>query len=522
MTCERCGCRWVFPHKGPQLIAASSPAKIIVYGGARGAGKSWLLQAKPFYMRGPDSDPSDPAGAFGDGRFSALVVREVKEAFRDTGGLWEEMLDLYGRFGARGNVNRLTLKFPSGAGVRLGGTHDMEQYRGNAYTYIGIEEGQQLRGEVMRFLLRCLRPSRGCPIPPQMVITCNPDPDSYLFLEMINWWIYPENHEKAGLPIPERAGVVRWFTFRDNDLVWIDEIHDGDPAEWRDEDGSPGTSITFVPGLLDDNPSLVEVDKSYRANLKSQTKAEQARDLQGNWLARRTDAYFSEAHVWWADPWDAPVCEHKLGYWDLAATERGTDNNPKLERRNATAGVLIGYHECPQCKGWRYTDWGVPCECNKRPDGTPYARVDDEVNQVPEKQLHVVVYDIIYGEWGPKEVMDQVRLAAVEWGKDVPIYIEEETASSGKFTTKAFADHLPEYEVFGDPPQGKKITRAEELARLAEFGLLIVVNQGQNRDLMKGALGAFPRQHLRDVIDATSGAIKVYGTHEWPQRWVAI
>nr|WP_234841454.1 terminase family protein [Sinorhizobium meliloti] len=45
--------------------------------------------------------------------------------------------------------------------------------------------------------------------------TCNPDADSWV-AELIRWWI----DQDTGLPIPERAGVLRWFVRSDSPQTW--------------------------------------------------------------------------------------------------------------------------------------------------------------------------------------------------------------------------------------------------------------------------------------------------------------
>jgi len=47
--------------------------------------------------------------------------------------------------------------------------------------------------------------------------TCNPDADSWV-AELISWWI----DQDTGLPIPERADVLRWFVRIGDAIIWGD------------------------------------------------------------------------------------------------------------------------------------------------------------------------------------------------------------------------------------------------------------------------------------------------------------
>ena len=56
------------------------------------------------------------------------------------------------------------------------------------------------------------------------------------------------------LPIPERAGVLRWFVWADGELRW------GDTPEaavaGTGLDAASACSLTFIPAAFEDNPYL--------------------------------------------------------------------------------------------------------------------------------------------------------------------------------------------------------------------------------------------------------------------------
>jgi len=45
--------------------------------------------------------------------------------------------------------------------------------------------------------------------------TCNPAGKSHWLTKWINWYLLED-----GLPDPDKCGVTRYFTMRDNEMVW--------------------------------------------------------------------------------------------------------------------------------------------------------------------------------------------------------------------------------------------------------------------------------------------------------------
>jgi hypothetical protein len=71
----------------------------------------------------------------------------------------------------------------------------------------------------------------------------------------ISWRIDPE----SGLPIPERAGVLRYFIRIAERIVWADRPEELMPDLLRGQDLPPGIdpprpiSVTFIPAKVFDN-----------------------------------------------------------------------------------------------------------------------------------------------------------------------------------------------------------------------------------------------------------------------------
>src|SRR6516225_5233687 len=72
-----------------------------------------------------------------------------------------------------------------------------------------------------------------CGVRPYIRATCNPDADSWV-AEFISWWIDPV----SGRPIPERAGVLRYFVRIAEKIVWADRPEDSSRSTPRVRGGA--------------------------------------------------------------------------------------------------------------------------------------------------------------------------------------------------------------------------------------------------------------------------------------------
>lgn len=308
------------PQPGPQENFLASPADIVIYGGAAGGGKTFALLMEALRH-------------VGNGGFGAVIFRRTSVQVRTQGGLWDTAEEIYPGAGGIPVESRLYWMFPSGAKVAfayLQYEQDKHNYQGSQIPLIGFDELTHFSESQFFFFFS--RNRSMCGVKPYIRATCNPDESSWV-ATLIAWWI----DQETGLPIPERAGVVRWFVRVNGTIEWADsadELVEKFGAEF------PPKSLTFIPATVEDNKALMDANPEYIANLRSLPFVEQARLLGGNWkVADNEGAYWGrnpeyfESHIWaegWPNSfeWTAMCCDPSLG---------------RTNRADPSAIVNIGY-----------------------------------------------------------------------------------------------------------------------------------------------------------------------------------
>ena len=263
----------IYPQPGFQESALSTPADIAIIGGGAGGGKTFaLLMEASRHQFNPD--------------FGAVVFRRTYPMIMNEGGLWDTSRVLYAPIGAQPRENQLDWKFQAGATVtfrHLQYERTVHDWQGSQIPLIIFDELTHFTKYQFWYMLTRNRST--CGVRPYVRCSCNPDPDSWV-AELIAWWINPE----TGFPIPERAGVLRYFT-RDGELmVWGDtpeeviakapHLFAGELAATRPK------SLTFIPGSIYENRKLLEVNPEYLGNLMAQDETTRAQLLDGNWKVK--------------------------------------------------------------------------------------------------------------------------------------------------------------------------------------------------------------------------------------------
>jgi len=273
------------PHDGPQMAFLSAPEREVLYGGSAGGGKSWSMCLDPLrYCHHSD--------------FRALMLRRTLKELQELviisrsiypkafpGTVWKE--------------SKHKWEFPSGATIELSYVDrdiDVEQYQGQAFAWIGVDElGQMPTPYVWNYLRSRCR-------------TTNPEIISYMRASANpggqgQWWL-----KKMFLdPAP-------W-----GESFWATDIETGKTLRWPkdpehcksvggnpDNAGKPLYRRRFIPAKLSDNPTLMS-DPQYLEMLLSLPEVQRRQLLEGDWDVSEGAAFteFSrEKHV--VEPFQIP------------------------------------------------------------------------------------------------------------------------------------------------------------------------------------------------------------------------
>ena len=270
------------PQKGFQEKFLKSKADIVIGGGAAGAGKSFAMILVPTrYVE----DYED---------FGMVIFRRTSVQVRNQGGLWDESNKLYNYLGATAKESTMKWIFESGATVKFSHLQyekNKFDWQGSQIPIIGFDELTHFTKSQFFYMLSRNRST--CGVRPRVYATTNPQSSGWV-KTLLSWWI----DKKTGLPIPERAGVIRYFVKDDEKYIWGDSVNEvkqqakhlfEDKALKKVDPKELIKSITFVPGSIYENEKLLNSNPQYLANLLSQDDNEKAKLLDGCWKIRNLE-----------------------------------------------------------------------------------------------------------------------------------------------------------------------------------------------------------------------------------------
>lgn len=435
------------PQPGPQTAFLSSPADIAIYGGSAGGGKTWALLMEPLRHAA-------------NAQFGAVFFRRTLVQVRNEGGLWDESEKLYPHLQAQPrSAPDLSWTFQSGASVSFAHMEHEKtvlNWQGAQIPLICFDELTHFTAKQFWYLLS--RNRSMCGVRPYVRATCNPDADSWV-AKFIEWWI----DQTTGLPIPDRAGVLRWFIRIGDGIIWADSPEELAHHTAPDENGAarpiPPKSVTFIPAKLSDNRALMAADPGYLANLMALPTVERERLLGGNWKIRPAAGLLFRRD--WCQLIDAaPAGAKWMRGWDLGATPKTESNDPDW-----TAGTKIG----------------------KMPDG------------------RYVVAHHVRDRLSPSGVERLIKSTAQADGEGVIVSLPQDPGQAGKAQIAALTKLLVGFNVRASPESGDKVTRFSAFSAQAEAGNVLVVRAPWNEDWF-ASLEGFPDATHDDDADSTSRA----------------
>jgi predicted phage terminase large subunit-like protein len=437
------------PQAGPQERFLSSPADIVVFGGAAGGGKSYALLL-------------EAVRHFSNPLYRAVIFRRTYPQITAGGGLWDAAGKLYPRIGGTPNQSKHEYRFRRGSAIafrHLQYETNVYDWQGAELAFIGFDELTHFTERQFFYLLSRNRST--CGVRPYVRATCNPDAGSWV-AGFLSWWIDPD----TGFPDPGRAGVVRWF-YRDGDEThWYDSREAAEAARFDLAADAPPKSFTFVPAKLEDNPALVAADPGYRANLMALPYVERERLLAGNWKVTAADGMFRADWFRHGEPAAEVVWKRRVRAWDLAATEPKECNDPDY-----AVGVLMG-QEKDTARRW--------------------------------------VLDVQRVRVSPQKIQQLVKDIAARDGTAVDIVVEQEPGASGKIVAENFRQELKGYRVLVDRPDrrtGDKVTRAHGYSAAVERGEVRLAAGGWVRPFIAEHV-QFPFGSHDDQVDAAATAFR--------------
>jgi predicted phage terminase large subunit-like protein len=207
---------------------------------------------------------------------------------------------------------------------------DKLAWQGTQLVRLAHDELNQFSESSVHYLRSRLRSVSG--IRPYTRSTTNADADSWV-ANFLQWWWDPE----TGFPIPNRAGVVRWFVREEASgiMKWSSSPHD---LKWAKAGGVaiPPTSVTFIPARLEDNQILLAKNPEYRTTLMSLPPVELAQLYYGNWKIKPAAGSYFKRH-WFQFVDAAPLDAERVRWWDWASTKVSAKNKDP----DWTAGVRV-------------------------------------------------------------------------------------------------------------------------------------------------------------------------------------
>jgi predicted phage terminase large subunit-like protein len=417
--------------------------------------------------------PSVDGGYGHYGAAKAAIARYKRCLARDLGTFGITSQNFYPRFGGIPKLAAREWRWPRSGRIKFAHL----QFDNTVYDWQGAQIALICFDELTHFTAHQFFRNRSiCGVRPYIRATCNPDADSWV-ADFLAWWIDPE----TGLPIPERAGVLRYYIRIAGKIEWADRPEELMQYLPRPRDLPPGfelprpISVTFIPAKVFDNPALLRVNPDYLAWLLSLPLLERERLLAGNWKIRpAAGLYFKQE--WCAVVDEVPANLEVVRYWDLAATEKTEFNDP---------------------------DWTVGIKLGRDKNGGYW------------------LLDMMRRRANPGDIEKLLLDTAAQDGKRVRIGFGQDPGQAGKSQALHLVRALSGFTVNPASESGDKLTRFGPFSSQCRAGNVKIRRGSWNEELFR-VLEGFPDLAHHDEVDACSGALEMlnpqmkgYGIYEY-------
>lgn len=427
-----------------------------------------------------------------DPHFRCTIFRRTYPELARQGGLIDESKALYSQFGGVYKSQAKIWQFPSGATIAFSAIatdEDLGSWQGSQLVRANVDEAADKWTEKqILFLLSRLR-SAHSKVHPQLIMTCNPDINSFL-KGWVDFCLDPD----TGVPVEGTENRVRWMITLDSKVYWADT-----PEESFEKYGKPRgmvyakgmtedqikkhrpeqlfipKSFRFIPTGVFDNPYLLPPrNNSYLANLLSQPYVNQLKFLHGSWTAKETGSMYFDRN--WVEVVDYPPNNPmaRVRAWDFAASEptsSGAASNPDY-----SAGVKMSRDK-----------FGI-----------------------------YYIEDVVRFRYRTDRVLKEVVSVAISDGLDeTTVFIPTDPAAAGKTAAQFYLRTLAESGVYAKTKSttghSGKLTRFKPFCALAESGSVKVVKGDWNDDFfneLESFTGekALQRSLKDDQVDAVADA----------------
>lgn len=328
---ETAAFKWV-PNPGPQSDAYFSPAKVLLYGGQGGGGKTELGLGLAFTAHQ-----------------RSLIMRR---RYANLSGMTERAVKINGtRTGFNGSPPPL-LRTIDGRYIQFGANQhlgDEQAWQGQAFDLKYFDEATQFLEQQIRFHLGWLRDAEDPKQRTRAVLGSNPpiSSDGDWIVGMFRPWLDLTH------PVPAKAGELRWYVRTPDDIDLevpeSDLLYDEFKRPFIELAGAKAMahSRSFIPASVRDNPFLIKTD--YIAQLDALPEPIRSAVRDGNFMAARADANYQVIPTSWL----------------LEAEKRWSPDGWKQYAMTAMGFDPAGGGKDSAVLAWRHYGWFAPLVADK-------------------------------------------------------------------------------------------------------------------------------------------------------------